>query len=314
MSDRMTATKLLMCAAHLYPDELYNDIKERFEHPYKASTPEFGIDIAKIRKELDKSREQRKVKSVFLFVVVLLVFPLFLQNMENLNVLYIALFLASTAEFICLRSSKTKVRNMLNTDMQEDTDDITSDNVVVSGGYSPFSGAGFDLDSWSFCVDLNKRENEGAPLKEIKIDDLYKSIELSIQQLKIEGVVIKDQLFVDGRDLSLLPHLLSNGPLSRPICSVDKGYISSKINQNDPRERHYKVIHIGMWNFQVLLSMYFRFYSINNNLFIEGRFFLLPPLKEKFLNITNIPAKTTTEEFIVQQFSVNPYNSPSVRF
>jgi len=45
MSTLSKTTKLLMAAAHLYPDD-FKDIKERLEHPCKLPTPEFGIDIS----------------------------------------------------------------------------------------------------------------------------------------------------------------------------------------------------------------------------------------------------------------------------
>jgi hypothetical protein len=53
-----------------------------------------------------------------------------------------------------------------------------------------------------------------------------------------------------------------------------------------------------MWDGQILLSMYYRLLIFNNSLFCEARFVLLPPLKDKYLQINNIPSKPTLAEFV----------------
>lgn len=95
----------------------------------------------------------------------------------------------------------------------------------------------------------------------------------------------------------MVVHLLPEGRLAKPVERVDERYILSKINSNDKRERHYRVVRIPMWDGQLFFSMYYRFLVVNDTLFCEARFFLLPPLKKKYLDINNIPSAPTNREF-----------------
>ena len=65
---------------------------------------------------------------------------------------------------------------------------------------------------------------------------------------------------------------------------------------NDNTIRHYTRVKIPMWNNQLTISMFFRLLVINNNLFVESRFFLLMPLKKKFRELTNLPSKRRSNE------------------
>lgn len=90
---------------------------------------------------------------------------------------------------------------------------------------------------------------------------------------------------------------MPNGRLAKPIENIDEEYILKKMNSNDKKERHYRVVRIPMWNGQLFLSMYYRFLVTNDILFCEARFFLLTPLKKKYLEIKNIPLMPTKREF-----------------
>jgi len=89
-----TTTKLLMAAVHLYPEDFNNDIRERAEHPYKASTTEFGVDIDKVKNELTNSKRSYFIKSTFLFFLVPVTLFIFFQNPEdNIGYILLAIFL-----------------------------------------------------------------------------------------------------------------------------------------------------------------------------------------------------------------------------
>lgn len=262
-------TKLIMSAAHLYPQDFKDDLKERLEHPYKSSTPEYGIDLDSIRKELEDAKGHHLGKSVFLFFIAVIGFIIFIQDPEdNWAILLLALFLAAIAELIYLQSAKKKTRKILGMQRPEaDSDKITSNdsikNVIISGGYSPFIGAGFDMDSWSFAVDLGEPEDKNLPIGKITAVDLHNDIVEKLRALSIDDMTITDELFVNGQDVSYLPHLLPKGRMTKPLDCVDQEYVLSKINSNDKRERHYRVVRIPMWDGQLVLSMYYRFLVLN---------------------------------------------------
>lgn len=298
LSNCSYTTKLLMSAAHLYPDDFNEDVTERIEHPYKAPSPELGIETEKIKKAVDDSKGRHFGKSIFLFFIFLVALPIFFQDPDdNFGVIVIALCLAFIAELLYLRSAKKKVRAIMNTENLYKFIENSSNNIVISGGYSPFIGAGFDLDSWSFTVDLKLPENKKEPISHVSVGELFNEIEGNLRKLNIDNMILKDELFINGKDINILDYMQVNGRLSKPINSVDSGFILNKINKNDKRERYYKVVRIPMWDGQIYLSMYYRFLEINGNLYTEAKFFLLPPLKKKYLDISKIPIVPTLREF-----------------
>src|SRR5207253_32507 len=88
-------------------------------------------------------------------------------------------------------------------------------NVVVYGAFSPFVGAGFDLGGWSFAVNLEqaKRDFETRDPEDFAVGELYRMLRTGFERLGIDGLAIKDRLFVDGRsirdDRRFLPSLFS---------------------------------------------------------------------------------------------------------
>ena len=112
----------------------------------------------------------------------------------------------------------------------------------------------------------------------------------------IAEMTISDELFVNGRDANFLPHLFPQEDSCKPVAYVRQQHIISKINSHDKLERHYRVVRIPMWGGRILLSVYYRFLVISDNLFCEARFFMLPPLHQKYLRINNIPSNETRQE------------------
>lgn len=295
-------TKLLMSATHLYPNDFKEELKERIEHPYKSLAPEYGIDINKIDQELKGSRVNNILKFFFIFIIVLVVFLIVIQDPEdNWGILIPTLALTSLIEFFYIRSAKKRVRSILASDNdganKNEANKKSDRNVVIFGGYSPFVGSGFDIDSWSFSINTKQADDKQKPVEEVLVTELHERIKKDLQSLGLDDLNITDELYINGKDVNLVAHLLPNGRLSKPVERVDQYYLVSKANSNEKRERHYRVARIPMWNNQVVLSMHYRFLAIQDNLFIEVRFFILPPLKEKYLAIEDIPLKPTGREF-----------------
>lgn len=291
-----------MSAVHLYPSDFSEDIKERLEHPYKSAAPEYGVSLDSINQELKKSIVNYRLKSAILFFLAFFSFIIFVSDPDdNFAILIIALGIAAIVEFIHLRSGKEKARKILTAKEGEAADDGVDparSNVNISGGYSPFVGAGVDLDSWSFTTRLTDLEDAQKPAGKVDIAELSNYIKSRIMSLGLDDVKVTDELFVNGRDVNLAAHLLPNGRFEKPVSEIDRQYILGKINSNEKRERYYKVARISMWEGQLIISVYYRFLIINDNLFTEVRFFLLPPLKEKYLELKNLPLVATKKEII----------------
>ena len=314
MSITNRTTKLLMSATHLYPNDFKEDLKERLSHPYKSPTPEFGIDLKKIHQEMEESKSRYFKKSTFIFITALIAFFIFIEDPEdNWTVLISALLLTSVSEFIYRQSVKEKTRRIL-ADKHDGggTENATNNkNIMISGGYSPFVGAGIDLDSWSFTINTKKAENEKKPVKPVSVIELHKKLRERLLSLEFDNMEIADELYINGKDVNLVAHLLPDGRFSKPVDHIDAQYIAAKINNDDKRERHYRVVRIPMWDSQMILSTQYRFFSFKNNLFAEVRYFLLPPLKEKYLSIDQLPLESTGKDLfksLVQSIFIGAFS------
>lgn len=143
MSSISHTTKLLMSAAHLYPDDFKDDIKERLQHPYKSPAPELGIDLDEIQKELENAKGSHFLKSSFLLIVsAISLLVVFQDPEETWGILFLALILASIAELAYSRSAKHKVRKLMGgLDAQADSErapgrGLSQNNVIISGGFN----------------------------------------------------------------------------------------------------------------------------------------------------------------------------------
>jgi hypothetical protein len=63
--------------------------------------------------------------------------------------------------------------------------------------------------------------------------------------------------------------------------------------ESEKSNRYYKRIQITGWNGELIFSIFFRFFIFGNNLFIETKYFLLPPLKNTFYAIDKIESPVT---------------------
>lgn len=299
MVNYSATTKLLMAAVHLYPDDFKEDIRERLEHPYKAATPELGIDFNKICEELDISKGRYFRKSLYIFIIASVAIFLSLINIEGNNwaTLIIALICAFLVEITHLEATKAKARNIMNLDSNNHClDESSIKNIIISGGYRPFVGSGLEIQSWSFTVDLTQPDNKDKPIDNFSIEDIYGRIESNIKRLSVDNLLLKDQLFINGMDVNLVPHLLAEGRLNKPVDNIDCSYVKSKTNDNDKNIRHYKTAYIPLWGGRLFLNIHYRLTMINDALYSEVAFFTLPPLKQKYRNIENIPIIPTRRE------------------
>ena len=77
-------------------------------------------------------------------------------------------------------------------------------NLIVYTGFVFFVGAGIDMDGWSFTVDISKppehQEGAVAPVP-FKVEELYAMITVRLLSLNLDGLVVKDIFFVNGREI-----------------------------------------------------------------------------------------------------------------
>ena len=296
-------TRLLKCAAYKYLRDIGSAIEERSEHPFKADAPEIGIDLDAIASEYRRAKRLDYLRCGCIGAVALLTLLLFLSSEFGDGPLFFGYLVLVTIEFGYARARKSRIRRILGENESADElrgpwqSERTKNNVVISGGYGPFLGAGNEIDSWSFLVDLSEPENAARPVIEVEPKILHEKIRRRFGALALPGLTIFDKVFVHGADVNFLPHLRRLGRYAKPIQLLNDDYIKSILGNTDERERHYRVIHIPVWNNQMALSMYYRFVRMKTNLFVEAQFFLLPPIREKFRKLAELPLVPSMSEY-----------------
>lgn len=302
------ATAVMLAAANYYWDEVLGAINARRDVPCRAATPEPGLDIAAIRDEALHVRRGAIWRDVAM-------------GMAGLIALYFALRLAASAsgdayglpasrndgwflllawlgmaaiDFIGHRRATAAVRRHLRSCADCSSapcadGETDARNVTVSGGYTPFVGAGLNMGGWSFTVNLAQPDKDSVPVQAATVAALYDETGQALGRLGIAGLTVRDELFVDGRDVRGLGFLTPEGPFQRPRDHVDAQQMARFIDNNDPAVRHYKVIRMQLWGGQVVLSNLYRYVIQGSTLYVEARSLVLPPLDQRFLALQNLP-------------------------
>ncbi len=156
-------------------------------------------------------------------------------------------------------------------------------NIVIYSGFSPFSGSGINLGSWSFLVSIDKAkggEHDASLPSKVVITELYEQIDAAVEALQLPTLTIRNRLYLNGRDVRAVYGAEMN-PLSAPVPQVDEKNFA-ELSQETSAEslRYYKSIHVESWQGELILSMYYRLQKRGNNLFVEVSFFLLCPVSD----------------------------------
>jgi hypothetical protein len=168
-------------------------------------------------------------------------------------------------------------------------------NLVVYSGFSPFVGAGYPLNRWSFPIDISRpKESLGQRLeiKPFELVELYQAVEQAIGACQFEGFVAKDFLFVNGQQVRdqdwILPTIFSH-----PAYRVDEALVQKYLGNSDSRVRYYKWLQLFGWGNEIVVSYFVRFSRQGNHLFIGVDRFLLTPLAEThhWIDTTQEPSR-----------------------
>jgi hypothetical protein len=163
--------------------------------------------------------------------------------------------------------------------------------VTVYSGYSPFTGSGVRVGGWSFAVNVAKgKQNLGATLipKPFALGELYKSVLESISNLQIDGLSLESKLHVDGQrirdDKQFLP-----SPEQRPNSWVDPRLVEHFAEHPTETVRYYLCARVVSWQGELVVSTLLRFVKLNDKLFIEANYFVLPPVHSRYRAIDALP-------------------------
>lgn len=302
-------TAIMLAAANLNWREILSMIDARRMSPIKADTPEHGLNIRQVHAEAKQARQRAIWFDVVIGVAAVVGIWFALGNTSSYDDSYapgfplaLALLVIALADLLSRRGALQRARDILKTLANEGANSSGSSdsgrNVTISGGYSPFVGAGIDAGGWSFTVNLNEPEKAGVPVAPTLIKDLYAETTASLNKLAIPVMVVKDEAFVDGRDVRGVPLLTPSGPYGRPCTEISAAAMEPLIGSSEYALRHYKVIRLELWDGQIILTILFRYAIVCGTLYVEAKTLILPPLLDKFSNLQNMPIVPTRGEFL----------------
>lgn len=326
-------TRYLSASAFLQGWSFRKNVLEYVKEKHKAMAPELGHDVVFLSKVCDLAdKEDFKYQIAFfaLSIVAILVIIFFSKNSEAVKVIAILFLVAAAAihfiremslnKFIMNRFSIKKydpdriTRTLLNhSDISIPQSLLESNskqkhNMIVYSGFTPFVGAGTNLDGWSFVVDISKPDMEKAEdnkndIVSFNIHELYTAIDRSLMGLEIPGLKIEDCLFTNGisirDDNRILPALHA-----KPLSYVDDSFIKEHSERHDALIRYYKWIKIFDWGNELVVSYFVRLSRQGKKMFIEVNRFLLLPLEEKFRKVDTLTDMDWRDYISLGAFSI----------
>jgi hypothetical protein len=310
-------TGIMLAAANMEAERIYNNIRARERWPYKADTPEHGLDIARVFAEASQTRGVRLVKDVAILAVSVFGLMHLLHNPspdelmagQEPTINWLAtlgtLVVVAAIQFFFLKSMRQRARQALQeaTDSEStgavgtsSTDAAADGNVMISGGYSPFVGAGSTVRAWSFTVDLHKSAAESMPVLPVTAQALYAETQTSIEKLQLPRLSISDTVCLDGRDVGEVGGLLPSGRHRKPQPRLPQGEVDKLVGLNDTKMRHYKLLRADLWGGELVVSVFFRYVIQAGLLYVEAKILQLTPLKDEFLEYEKMPTEPDFKE------------------
>jgi hypothetical protein len=306
------ATMIMMAAANLNTGPLLAQFRERDEFPFRADSGEHGVDIARVREELESARTRKLIRDGVL-AAVLIIGVASQRALDTGPVFPILLFLAiMLIVFAHQHAVNARVRHIFRQGARDDAACLAPDaNVTISGGHSPFVGAGPEISGWSFTVNVARADNEAHEVKPVAAADLYRETDEALRKLGIDGLELRDELFVDGRDVSSLPPIFNNTCPGKPRSRLTPAELDDLVQRSSSKIRHYHVIRVQLWSGQLVLSVFLKYTKLADTLFVETRMRLLPPLQEKYAAYESRPV-TSSARTVVKEIAYSALAAPVV--
>jgi hypothetical protein len=312
-----TETTRLMCAAAYLESTFAQEvIEEVVDEPFRAVRVPEGVDIVPVVKHCLAARRQKAIRDTVLLVTLVVAILLALTTGKLLTFVVLGFLVgwitvaadlwSSTFNVATKKLSATQFRP----EEAPDTADATAmarladlsrrqrGNLVVYSGFNPFSSAGFDLDGWSFVLDLRKgaeRLGQRAEPTAFDATEIYDAVTDNLVKLDIAGFSVDDRVFVHGSDIrddrALLPDIVG-----RPATDVTPEALAGLVQSPTHRIRHYRSFRVLDWRGELVVTLFLRLSIANGRLFAELSRFVLPPLRPEYRRIDGIDQEITLKQ------------------
>jgi hypothetical protein len=304
------ASRYLSAAAYL--DRRFADrvVERVLRERHRAVAPSYGVDLHAVVRHCLAARRHRFVRALVLAVLLLVTFPVFLAlGASPLGAAIRVVLLAWGIVFVsrCINRYEILAGQLLRDrfDVRSAPRASTRDeklirelerhqlaNVTVYSGFSPFVGSGLDRGGWSFVVDIRRGKTGLAGAQQpmaFEVEELYSAVLETVRSLHIPTLRVEDRLFMNGRDVRGERWILPDD-YARPLPWVDPAVVHEYLRAPTHRVRHYLTVQLVDWKGELVLSLFLRFNVVGGSLFVEGNYFLLPPVKEQYHAVDDFSA------------------------
>lgn len=314
MSPSKSQTTRLLCAsAFLSGTGFINEVLGYLENKSHGATPELGVDIGVVAAVCQYAKSRAERFDLYLFGALLAGLLACWINLALGIVLFIVA--ASSIYFYKLygerfgllksfqreQFDKWNPQELFPVELKPAVETALpreDQNLFVYKGFTPFASAGLDLGGWSFTVDVSKPADNYTGSLEFEVRDLYRFVNKKILDSQLTGLVIRDYLFVNGREIrddrEVLPDIFG-----RPVQRLERISARKYATGSDEHIRHYQWIRVHDWGQELVMSYFLRCSLRGTNMFVEVRRFVLTPLADKCRAIDSIFAKKKTTQVVV---------------
>jgi hypothetical protein len=186
-------------------------------------------------------------------------------------------------------------------------------NVTAYSGFFPFLGAGGELRTWSFGIDLTRgtpgfamdgQRPDGQQPPPFTIAELQAHVAQRLEALRspdldpahrLGGLIVEDRLFIHGthvwRDGRFLPDAWRP-----PLAWVEPAVLARIGDEPGGVVRHFKCARVESWGREVVLSVFLHFATDGRTLYVEQTACLLPPIKTSYRIVDGMTRSLSTEE------------------
>jgi len=288
-------TRYLCAAAHLQTDFRNDVIRQVVEEEHKAIGECIDVDVASVVKHCLAARRREALRNIAL-MVILLFFILFLITFQFkfcllclILVWVVVFFELWIGHFKVLARQLTRagykpdaINFQLDPNLEQKIRETQNANVVRYSSFTPFIGSGYPIGSWhrTFNITKGKQELEKSlPPLSFELLEMYEYLTEAIRELNIDGLSIKDKLYVHGEEIRDDQRFLAH-PFARPRVQVASSLVRTFIEKPTHSIRYYKCLQVMPQKGELVLSIFLNFAKKRPYLHARAQYFLLPPLKE----------------------------------
>jgi hypothetical protein len=310
------ATRYLSAATQVDVRYAERVVTRIINEPFKSLAPTFGVDVPVVARWALKALRTRALRDQVLasiFVLIILVSALSFLWLQILIALPVVIFIAwqavSLERLECIHILAQKMlRDRFDSDHAppahrerdrmrlNEVEKRRDGNLVVFSGHSAFIGSGERLYYQRILLDVSRgREDEDgtrAKPEEFTSHDLHKAIihafgcEAGLAR-SLANIKVYERLFVNGLHVQGNDQLLPD-PLRPPPTSVDENLLTTATLHPTPEARAYVCVEMPGWKGQLVVTQFIRAVHTGDSLYIDWTFQVLPPLKDKFLQIDRL--------------------------